>query len=53
MALAEAGGVPDRGEAYTPEFRQAADHVKHDSLLPGEVEVQAVPRRDIEEVVYG
>src|SRR5215475_1430968 len=51
--LGSGGRVPNRGEAHAPKLRQAADHVEHDSLLSGGVEMQTVSRHDIEEVVYG
>jgi hypothetical protein len=46
--LGRGGRVPNRGEAYPPELGQAADHVKYDPALPGGVEMQTVPRHDIE-----
>jgi hypothetical protein len=43
--------ITDGCQPYSSVLGQAADHVKHDTGLPGLVEVQAVPRDDVEQVV--
>src|SRR4051812_30523436 len=44
------GSVAHRGESYPAVLREAADHVEDDADLPRLVEMETVPRHDVEEV---